>query len=120
MEASQPRNEILVGTTNDVSPRTVRTNWLRYSWSQISGATKVLLIISITLAIIQVKYPLYYFKLLTFELILNIDFCNCNYTCHRWSTRNIMRQTTSIIFDSLRNSSGFIITFINLSALVCT
>lgn len=59
-QQQQPtRNEILVETStiNDVSPRTtVRTNWLRYSWSQISGATKALLIISLTIAIIQVKY----------------------------------------------------------------
>lgn len=50
MEAS------VVETRNDVSPRTVRTNWLLFSWSQISGATKVLLLISISLALIQVMY----------------------------------------------------------------
>ncbi|KAI8642689.1 hypothetical protein BD408DRAFT_416064 [Parasitella parasitica] len=36
------------------SPRTVRTNWLRFSWNQISGASKVILLISFTLSIIQV------------------------------------------------------------------
>ncbi|CEP15753.1 hypothetical protein [Parasitella parasitica] len=36
------------------SPRTVRTNWLRFSWNQISGASKVILLISFTLSIIQI------------------------------------------------------------------
>jgi hypothetical protein len=45
-------------TNNDqtTDPRTtVRTNWLRFSWSQISNASKVLLVISFTIAMLQVK-----------------------------------------------------------------
>lgn len=37
------------------SPRTVRRNWLRFSWNQISGASKVILLVSFILSIIQVK-----------------------------------------------------------------
>jgi hypothetical protein len=43
-------------TTTTTDPRTtVRTNWLRFSWSQISNASKVLLVISFTIAILQVR-----------------------------------------------------------------
>lgn len=52
METSQ----VIVETRDDVSPRTVRANWLIFSWSQISGATKVLLLITTSLALIQVMY----------------------------------------------------------------
>ncbi|KAI8060658.1 uncharacterized protein B0P05DRAFT_557740 [Gilbertella persicaria] len=34
--------------------RTVRTNWLRYSWSQISSSSKILLIASFIVAMIQI------------------------------------------------------------------
>ncbi|KAG2203331.1 hypothetical protein INT46_006094 [Mucor plumbeus] len=36
------------------SPRTVRRNWLRFSWNQISGASKVILLVSFILSIIQI------------------------------------------------------------------
>lgn len=39
----------------DHSPRTtVRSNWLRFSWNQISGANKVILIMSFTLSLLQI------------------------------------------------------------------
>ncbi|KAK4513919.1 uncharacterized protein ATC70_005926 [Mucor velutinosus] len=42
-------------TATDVpSPRTVRTNWLRFSWNQISGASKAILLISFSLSLIQI------------------------------------------------------------------
>ncbi|KAI7896267.1 uncharacterized protein EV154DRAFT_492833 [Mucor mucedo] len=48
MEAS------VVEESTNISPRTVRTNWLLFSWSQISSATKALLLISTLLALIQI------------------------------------------------------------------
>lgn len=42
--------------TTAADPRTtVRTNWLRFSWGQISNASKVLLVISFTIALLQVS-----------------------------------------------------------------
>ncbi|OBZ88888.1 hypothetical protein A0J61_03067 [Choanephora cucurbitarum] len=42
-------------TDHNPSPtRTVRTNWLRYSWSQISSSSKLLLVVSFVVAIIQI------------------------------------------------------------------
>ncbi|KAG0740975.1 hypothetical protein G6F57_011090 [Rhizopus arrhizus] len=37
------------------NPRTVRSNWLIYSWNQISRANKVILILSLLLVILQVS-----------------------------------------------------------------
>ncbi|KAL9551084.1 hypothetical protein MBANPS3_004438 [Mucor bainieri] len=48
-------NDAAATTTTDApSPRTVRTNWLRFSWNQISGASKVILLISFSLSLIQI------------------------------------------------------------------
>lgn len=55
MEASASSNQVLAEPTHDASPRTVRTNWLLFAWSQISGATKVILLVSIALSLFQVK-----------------------------------------------------------------
>ncbi|KAI8094715.1 hypothetical protein BDF21DRAFT_409320 [Thamnidium elegans] len=55
MEASPSNNQVLAEPTHDASPRTVRTNWLLFAWSQISGATKVILLISIALSLIQIS-----------------------------------------------------------------
>lgn len=55
MEASASSNQVLAEPTYDASPRTVRTNWLLFAWSQISGATKVILLVSIALSLFQVK-----------------------------------------------------------------
>lgn len=58
MEAStlSNNNEIITDTVNDSSspPRTVRTNWLLFAWSQVSGATKVLLVLSTIVSLLQV------------------------------------------------------------------
>jgi hypothetical protein len=40
------------------NPRTVRSNWLIYSWNQISRANKVILILSLLLVILQVRQKL--------------------------------------------------------------
>ncbi|KAL7323582.1 hypothetical protein PS15p_210212 [Mucor circinelloides] len=40
--------------TEAPSPRTVRTNWLRFSWNQISGASKAILLVSFSLSLIQI------------------------------------------------------------------
>ncbi|KAF1802041.1 hypothetical protein FB192DRAFT_1325716 [Mucor lusitanicus] len=54
----QSSSNMAASTANDAadapSPRTVRTNWLRFSWSQISGASKVILLISFSLSLIQI------------------------------------------------------------------
>ncbi|KAI8337856.1 hypothetical protein BD560DRAFT_413009 [Blakeslea trispora] len=39
---------------NHSPPRTVRTNWLRYSWNQISSSSKLLLVVSFIVAIVQI------------------------------------------------------------------
>ncbi|GAA5808144.1 hypothetical protein MFLAVUS_001528 [Mucor flavus] len=54
MEASASSNQVLAEPTYDASPRTVRTNWLLFAWSQISGATKVILLVSIALSLFQI------------------------------------------------------------------
>ncbi|GAA5795571.1 hypothetical protein HPULCUR_000932 [Helicostylum pulchrum] len=54
MEASPSSNQVLAEPTHDASPRTVRTNWLLFAWSQISGATKVILLVSIALSLFQI------------------------------------------------------------------
>lgn len=53
--ASLSNAEINDAAATAPSPRTVRRNWLRFSWNQISGASKVILLISFILSIIQVK-----------------------------------------------------------------
>lgn len=53
--ASSSNAEINDAAAAAPSPRTVRRNWLRFSWNQISGASKVILLVSFTLSIIQVK-----------------------------------------------------------------
>lgn len=49
-------NDAAATATDAPSPRTVRTNWLRFSWNQISGASKVILLLSFSLSLIQVMY----------------------------------------------------------------
>ncbi|KAI8885962.1 hypothetical protein K501DRAFT_283998 [Backusella circina FSU 941] len=41
-------------SSNRISPRIVRSNWLVFSWNQISRASRALLIISLSLVLIQV------------------------------------------------------------------
>ncbi|CAO3656368.1 unnamed protein product [Mucor fragilis] len=47
-------NDAAATATDAPSPRTVRTNWLRFSWNQISGASKVILLLSFSLSLIQI------------------------------------------------------------------
>ncbi|GAN04180.1 hypothetical protein MAM1_0057d03640 [Mucor ambiguus] len=54
MEQSSSNIAAAATTTDTPSPRTVRTNWLRFSWNQISGASKVILLISFSLSLVQI------------------------------------------------------------------
>ncbi|KAI8875844.1 hypothetical protein K501DRAFT_279981 [Backusella circina FSU 941] len=45
-------NEVINNPT--ASPRTVRSNWLVFSWNQISQASRVLLVLSLSVAVIQI------------------------------------------------------------------